>query len=152
MQYVINPIVTVHGQSAVNITNHPLVALFSAGPCTAGHSIRVRFRQNGSQATSTTNAVPCSTNSANFLVAGMLAIDAVRNALGRVRHQLPEQRPRPVVYHRASAQQLSHDELFTVNIPATQHDAAFPWCMFHLIPDFGRPFTFWPTRPIYPAT
>ena len=61
------------GQSAVNITNHPLVALFSVGPCTAGHSIRVRFHQNGSQTTSTTNAVPCSSSSANFLVAGMLA-------------------------------------------------------------------------------
>ena len=34
VQYVLNPIVTAPGGSAVNITHHPLVALFSAGPCT----------------------------------------------------------------------------------------------------------------------
>src|ERR1035438_606074 len=44
--YVINPIVSISGQSAVNITNHPLVALFSAGPCTIGHSIRIRDRKS----------------------------------------------------------------------------------------------------------
>src|SRR5262249_20370277 len=55
-QYVIQPVVTAAGQSAVNTTNHRLVALFSAGPCTVGHFIRVRFNQSGSQATSTTNA------------------------------------------------------------------------------------------------
>ncbi len=69
--YTINPWVTNSGGSAVNATKHPLVALFSAGPCTAGHSIRVRFHQNGSQVMSTTNAIPCSQSSANFYVAGM---------------------------------------------------------------------------------
>ena len=72
VQYVLNAWVTTSGGSAVNPTAHPLVALFSAGPCTAGHSIRVRFKQNGAQASSITNAVPCSQRSANFLVAGML--------------------------------------------------------------------------------
>ena len=68
---VLNPIVSTQGGSAVNITTHPLVALFSAGPCTAGHSIRVRFHANGSQTSRVTNSVACSQKSANFLVAGM---------------------------------------------------------------------------------
>ncbi len=72
VQYVLRPIVTSPGGSAVNITSHPLVALFSAGPCTIGHNIRVRFQENGSQASMVTNSVACSQNSANFLVAGML--------------------------------------------------------------------------------
>ena len=72
VQYVLNPIVTTTGQSAVNLTWHPLVALFSAGPCTVGHSIRVRFHENGSQTSAQPTAVACSAKSANFLVAGML--------------------------------------------------------------------------------
>lgn len=70
--YVLNPWVTAPGGSLVNPTNHPLVALFSAGPCTLGDSIRVRFQRASSVASSTTNTVACSSKSANFLVAGML--------------------------------------------------------------------------------
>lgn len=141
--YVLEPWVTVSGGSAVNRTAHPLVALFSAGPCTSGHSIRVRFKQNGAQASSTTNAVPCSQSSANFLVAGMLP----------------------------STQYLMHweefaagfltsgpDQSFTtgalpsgfpglsmvVNVSPTQHDGAFPVVLFHLLPAFATPFHFWP--------
>ena len=63
----------VAGHAAVNPTAHPLVALFSAPPCTAGNLIRVRFTKSGSAVSQTTNAVSCSpTNSANFYVAGML--------------------------------------------------------------------------------
>ena len=32
----------------------------------------------------------------------------------------------------------------TVNIPATQHDAAFPVVIFHLTPAIGQIFTYWP--------
>src|SRR3974377_1725030 len=56
VQYVLLPWVTRPGGLYVNPTSHPLVALFSAGPCTTGHFLRVRFRQNGAQASSTTNA------------------------------------------------------------------------------------------------
>ncbi len=60
----------------VNSTTHPLVALFSAPPCTVGHQLLVRFQPavaTGSQSPNsmTTNQVACSTNSANFYIAGM---------------------------------------------------------------------------------
>jgi arylsulfate sulfotransferase len=60
----------------INPTSHPLVALFSAPPCAATHQLLVRFQPaspTGSQSphSMTTNLVPCSTNSANFYIAGM---------------------------------------------------------------------------------
>lgn len=143
-QYVIRPVVTQSGQSAVNITSHPLVALFSAGPCTVGHSIRVRFTKNGGQNSSTTNAVPCSSSSADFLVAGMLpstqynmhweefATNYLNSGpdLGFTTGHLPNNFPIA--------------ERFRVNIPATGHDAAFPVVIFHLTPTIGELFTYWP--------
>lgn len=144
VQYVINPIVTGTGQSAVNITNHPLVALFSAGPCTAGHSIRVRFHQNGSQATSVTNAVPCSSSSANFLVAGMLANTQYEMHWEEFATNFLNSGS-DVSFTTGHLPNSFPHEFFTVLRPATQHDAAFPMVLWHMIPDFGRPFTFWPT-------
>lgn len=143
VQYVLNPWVTSGGGSAVNPTAHPLVALFSAGPCTAGHSIRVRFTQHGAQVSSTTNAVPCSQSSANFLVAGMLPSTQYlmhweEFATGYLNSgpdqpfttgPLPTNFPVPQM---------------TVKIPPTGHDAAFPVLLFHLIPPTGRPFAFRP--------
>lgn len=143
-QYRINPIVTAQGQSAVNMTAHALVALFSAGPCTIGHSIRVRFHANGSQATSVTNSVPCSASSANFLVAGMtpsseyqmhweeFATNYLNSGpdLGFTTGHLPSGFPR---------------ESFQVNVPPTQHDSYFPVVFYQLIPGTGGPFTLWPT-------
>ena len=41
--YQMMPWVTTAGGSAVNATSHPLVALFSGPPCTAGHFLLVRF-------------------------------------------------------------------------------------------------------------
>ena len=143
-QYVINPIVTNQGQSAVNMTHHPLVALFSAGPCTTGHSIRVRFRQNGSQATSVTNAVPCSSKSANFLVAGMLPNTEYQMHWEEFATNFLNSGS-DVAFTTGHLPNNFPHELFHVNVPAQQHDAAFPLVEFHLIPDFGRPLTFWPT-------
>ena len=145
VQYQLLPIVTQNGQSAVNLTTHPLVALFSAGPCTVGHSIRVRFHQNGSQTTMTTNAVPCSSSSANFLVAGMMpatqyqmhweefgtAFLRTGSDLSFTTGHLPNDFP-PA-------------ERFQVNIPSTGHDAAFPYVIWHLVPTIGQIFNFWPT-------
>ncbi|MGC2110862.1 MAG: aryl-sulfate sulfotransferase [Candidatus Korobacteraceae bacterium] len=144
VNYVIHPIVTQNGQSAVNMTNHPLVALFSAGPCTVGHSIRVRFRQNGTQTYSATNSVPCSSTSNNFLIAGMAPVtqyqmhweefasgfDNSGSDLNFTTGHLPNNFPR--------------DETFTVKVPATQHDAAFPINLFQLVPGTGQPFILWP--------
>lgn len=55
----------------VNPTIHPLVALFSGPPCTAGDSLLVRFHPASSSVSMTTNLIPCSTKSANVYVAGM---------------------------------------------------------------------------------
>lgn len=143
VQYVLNPWVTSSGGSAVNPTAHPLVALFSAGPCTAGHSIRVRFKQNGAQASSTTNAVPCSQRSANFLVAGMLPStqylmhweEFATGFLTSGPDQAFTTGPLPANFPVPQ---------MTVKIPPTGHDAAFPVVLFHLIPPTGRPFAFRP--------
>jgi len=144
VQYVLLPWVTSPGGSYVNPTSHPLVALFSAGPCTTGHYLRVRFQQNGAQASSTTNAVPCSQYSANFLVAGMLASteylmhwEEFANNFQNSGPDLPfTTGPLP-----ADFPQLH----MTVLVPPTQHDAAFPVVLFHLLPAPGQPLSFWPT-------
>ncbi len=143
VQYVLTPWVTTSGGSAVNPTSHPLVALFSAGPCTAGHSIRVRFHANGAQASSTTNAVPCSQNSANFLVAGMYP---------STHYLMHWEEFATGFFNSGPDQSFTTGPLpanlpvppMTVNVPPTQHDAAFPVILFHLVPPTGRPFAFRP--------
>lgn len=142
--YTMNPIVTTPGGSAVTPTAHPLVALFSAGPCTIGHSIEVVFHETGSQTSMVTNAVPCSSTSANFLVAGMLpsteyemhweefATGFENNGpdLSFTTGRLPLDFPR---------------EGFQVNVPPSQHDAAFPLVFFQFLPAFGQPLIPLPT-------
>ena len=76
----------VSGHAAVNTTNHPLVAFFSAQACQKPNSMRVRFTPTGSvppggiSTAQTTNAIPCRFNttssspdqtSMNFYIAGM---------------------------------------------------------------------------------
>ncbi len=144
VQYVLNPIVTNNGQSAVNITSHPLVALFSAGPCTIGHSIRVRFRNNSSQASSTTNAVPCSTKSANFLVAGMLPSTQYDMHWEEFATNFLTSGPDLSFTTGHLPNNFPTTETFQVNIPATGHDALFPYVIFHLIQTQGEFTQFWP--------
>ncbi len=143
-QYVINPIVNSPGGSAVNLTSHPLVALFSAGPCTAGHSIRVRFRENGSQTSSITNAVPCSSTSANFLVAGMLPSTEYQMHWEEFATNYLNSGPDLAFTTSHLPSNFPIAERFTVNVPATGHDAAFPVVIFHLVPTLGQIFTYWP--------
>ncbi|HZL67201.1 MAG TPA: aryl-sulfate sulfotransferase, partial [Candidatus Limnocylindrales bacterium] len=143
VQYVLNPWVTSSGGSAVNRTAHPLVALFSAGSCTSGHSIRIRFHQSGAPTSSTTNAVPCSQSSANFLVAGMLPStqylmhweEFATGFLTSGPDQPFTTGPLPTGFPVPQ---------MTVKVPPTGHDAAFPVLLFHLIPPTGRPFAFRP--------
>ena len=143
--YVLNPIVTAPGGELVNPTNHPLVALFSAGPCTVGHSIRVRFQNANSVASSVTNEVACSSKSANFLVAGMLPsahylMHSEELSGGQVVHSAAPlsfaSGPLPTTFPPT--------ERFTVNVPATPHDSAFPVVLFHVIPAKGQTSFFWP--------
>lgn len=142
--YRILPLVTTPGQSAVNITRHPLVALFSAGPCTIGHSIRVRFRQTGAQASSTTNSVPCSSSSANFLVAGMLPSTQYQMHWEEFASNFQNSGPDLAFTTGPLPSNFPINERFRVNVPPTQHDAAFPVVIWHLIPTVGELFTYWP--------
>ena len=139
VQYVLNPWVTQPGGSAVHPTAHPLVALFSAGPCPSGDFIRVRFHSAASLASMTTNSVACSSSSANFLVAGMPP---------SARYMMHwEQLANNQVVSSGTDQAFTTGPLpanfppteqFTVNVPPTPRDAAFPVVLFHLL-------TFWPT-------
>ena len=146
VQYVLRPWVTAPGGSLVNPTSHPLVALFSAGPCTIGHSLRVRFQASGSQASSITNTVACSTSSANFLIAGMLPSTQYlmhweeiynNNVVNSGTDQSFSTRPLPANFPPT--------ERITVNIPPTGHDAAFPLVLFQFIGLRGTFAYYWPT-------
>jgi hypothetical protein len=145
VNYVLNPIVTSPGGSAVNITAHPLVALFSAGPCTVGHSIRVRFQQNGSPSSMTTNSVACSQSSANFLVAGMLPSTQYQMHWEEFAANYDNNGPNLAFTTGHLPNNFPHDEQFTLKVPPTQHDAAFPLNLFQLVPGTGQPFILWPT-------
>jgi arylsulfate sulfotransferase len=140
--YQINPWVATPGGSAVNPTSHPLVALFSGPPCTAGHFLLVRFHKYGDTASSTTNSVPCSQFSANFYVAGMLPTSyylmhweeygpnfagSVGSDMAFLTGALPAAFP---------ALQM------TVNVPPSAHDALFPVVYFQLFAVY--PNVSWP--------
>jgi len=144
-QFVINPVVTAPGQSVVNLTSHPLVAFFSAGPCTAGHSIRVRFRQNGSQATSITNAVPCSSSSANFLVAGMLPSSEYLMHWEEFGTNYLDSGPDLTFNTGSLPANFPFGQRWRVDIPATQHDSAYPVVIFQSVPTVGQFLTYWPS-------
>lgn len=59
------------GLAALTWSNHPLVALFSAPPCAAGSSVRVKFARTGTTNVTFTDFRPCAATSTNFLIAGM---------------------------------------------------------------------------------
>lgn len=61
------------GMPSLVLSNHPLVALFSAPPCPAGSSVRVYYGAAGTSASSAdiTDFRPCAATSTNFLVAGL---------------------------------------------------------------------------------
>src|SRR5208337_265309 len=142
--YTINPWVTNSGGSAVNATKHPLIALFSAGPCTAGHSIRVRFHQNGSQVMSATNAIPCSQSSANFYVAGMTPSTQYQMHWEEFAHGFLNSGP-DLSFTTGSLPPGFPILQTSVNVPPSGHDAAFPLVLWQFIPPIGTPFVFWPT-------
>jgi arylsulfate sulfotransferase len=71
--FVATPIASAGNPVVISPTANPLVALFSAAPCTAGQSMRVEF-QNASQASpQLTPLQACDGKSMNFYVAGMYA-------------------------------------------------------------------------------
>jgi hypothetical protein len=142
-QYVLLPWVTTPGGSIVNPTSHPLVALFSAGPCTIGHSIRVRFQQNGAQTSMTTNAVPCSNNSSNFLVAGMLPSTLYQMHWEEFANNFENSGP-DIPFTTGALPSNFPGLLAQVLVPPSPHDAAFPLILFQFLPPIGQPIVAWP--------
>ena len=137
-QYVLLPWVTTPGGSIVNPTSHPLVALFSAGPCTIGHSIRVRFRQDGSQTSMTTNAVPCSNNSANFLVASMLPATLYQMHWEEFADNFENSGP-DLPFTTGQLPANFPGILAQVLVPPSPHDAAFPLTLWQFLPSYLWP-------------
>lgn len=140
-QYVIMPYVTQQGGSAVHPTSHPLVALFSAPSCKIGDFILVRFRQNGSNASSITNSVPCSSNSANFLIAGMLPSTQYLMHWEIVGPTLSQKGP-DLTFTTGPLDANYPPTHFTVNVPPQQHDSEYPVVWFYLLPSTNA---HWPT-------
>ncbi len=145
-QYALLPWVSSPGSpGVVNRTAHPLVALFSGPPCTTGHSLRVRFRPSGAQSSMTTNAVPCSQNSANFLVAGMLPSTGYLMHWEEFANNFQNSGPDLSFTTGGLPANFPKSQKMKVNVPPSGHDAAFPVVLFHLLSGVGTPFTFWPT-------
>ncbi len=144
VQYAIRPIVTANGQSAVTLTNHPLVALFSAGPCTIGHSMRVRFKQTGSATSMITNAVACSASSNNFLVAGMLPSTQYQMQWEEFGTNYLNDGPEEAFTTGHLPSNFPLSQRVQVTIPPSPHDAAFPVALWQFLPEIGTPFVFWP--------
>ena len=114
----------------VNPTIHPLVALFSGPPCTAGDSLLVRFHPASSSVSMTTNLIPCSTKSANVYVAGMYAStqylmhweEYSGTNLVHTGNDLPfTTGPLPFTFPTNT---------FTVNVPPQAYDSAYPVVLF----------------------
>ena len=138
VQYVLNPWVTQPGDSAVHSTAHPLVALFSAGPCPAGNSIRVRFYNPSSVATATTNSVACSSSSANFLVAGMTPATRYLMRWEQVSNNQVVSSGTNQAFTTGPLPGNFPPEQFSANPPPAPRDTPFPVVLFHLL-------AYWPT-------
>jgi hypothetical protein len=139
--YVLLPWVTTAGGSAVHPTSHPLVALFSAGPCQAGHTLLVRFQQAGTDGSMTTNSVACSQSSANWYVAGMYASNLYMMHWEETGPNFFAQGPDvPFTTGPLAANYPATN--FTLNVPPTQHDFQYPMVLFHLL---NTNVAHWPT-------
>ena len=140
-QFVISPWVTSQGGSAVHATSHPLVALFSGPACKLGDYIIVRFRQAGSNVSSITNSVPCSTKSANFLVAGMLPSTQYLMHWEEVGPTFSSQ-GQDLSFTTGPLSADYPPTQFQVTVPPEPHDAEFPMILFELLP---TNIPHWPT-------
>ncbi len=140
-QYVILPWVTAPNGSAVHATAHPLVALFSGPACKIGDYILVRFRQVGSNVSSVTNTIPCSTKSANFYIAGMLPSTQYLMHWEEVGPTFGNKGPDLTFTTGplSSDYPVTH---FQVNVPPAQHDAQYPVVLHQLLP---TAITHWPS-------
>ncbi len=122
----------------VNPTAHPLVALFSGPPCAAGHQMLVRFRPatpTGSQNPNfmTTNMVPCSQNSANFYVAGMYPLSKYLMHWDEYNGTNLVNFGPDLSFTTGPLPSTFPTNTFTVNVPPTAEDAAYPVVLFQAV-------------------
>ena len=140
--YGIMPWVTTPDGSAVNPTSHPLVALFSGPPCTAGHFMIVRFRKSGDTTSSVTNSVPCSQLSANFYVAGMLPLTQYMMHWEEYGPSFAGSVGSDLMFQTGALPAAFPALNMKVNVAPTAHDALFPVVFFHLFAVY--PAVSWP--------
>ncbi len=135
--FTLQPWVTAPLGQAVNPTSHPLVALFSGPPCTVGHQLLVRFHPVSAETSMTTSLIPCSQQSANFLVAGMYPStqylmhweEYFGASLVNTGTDLPfTTGPLPSSYAMPQ---------FQVTVPPTAHDSAYPVILWHFLTSGG---------------
>ncbi len=131
--YNLTPWVTSAGTQAVNPTNHPLVALFSGPPCTAGHWLIVRFQQASSGVSTTTSSIACSSKSANFLVAGMYPSTQYMMHWEEYDSAGLVNTGANLSFTTGAISAPFTLPTFQVNIKPTAHDAAYPVVFWHLI-------------------
>ncbi len=126
----------------VNPTSHPLVALFSGPPCTAGDQLLVRFHPvspTGSQNPNpmTTNLVSCSPESANFLVAGMYPLTAYLMHWEEYNGTSLVNTGADLPFTTGALPSSFMAPTFTVNVPPTAHDTAYPLVLWQFLTSGG---------------
>ncbi len=115
----------------VNPTTHPLVALFSAPPCAAGHQLLVRFKPatpTGSQSANsmTTNRVACSANSTNFYIAGMYPSSQYLMHWEEYNGTTLVNTGNDLPFTTGPIPSNFQARTLTVNVPPQAHDADYP--------------------------
>jgi hypothetical protein len=131
VKYTLLPWVTTPlAAGVVNPTVHPLVAFFSAPPCTAGDSLLVRFHPASSSTSMTTNLVACSTSSANFYVAGMYASTQYLMHWEEYNGTNLVQIGGDLPFTTGPLPSNFPTNTFTVNVPSQAFDAAYPVLLF----------------------
>jgi len=118
---------------AVNPTAHSLVALFSGPPCTAGHQLLVRFHPADSAAAMTTSLLPCSTLSANFLVAGMYPSTQYMMHWEEYDGTSLVSTGADLAFTTGAIPSNVNIPKFQVNVPPTAHDAAYPVILWQVV-------------------
>ena len=140
--FTLLPWVTAPLTQAVNPTSHPLVALFSGPPCTAGDQLLVRFHPasaTGSQNPNpmTTNLAPCSPESANFLVAGMYPSTAYLMHWEEYNGASLVNTGADLPFTTGALPASFVAPTFTVNVPPTAHDTAYPVVLWQFLTSGG---------------
>ena len=127
----LKPWVTTPTGAAVNKTTHPLVALFSGPACTSGNTILVRFTPASSTVSNTTSPIPCSTNTANFYVAGMYPSTEYMMHWEQYNGTTLVSTGTNLPFTTGALPTAFVAPTYKVNVPPTAHDADYPVVLWH---------------------